>query len=59
MFCETDTLISISRSQRNRGVTWGIGRRRARGEEVDLNLGPGTSHFWGRNVVLDEVVECI
>jgi hypothetical protein len=44
--------MDLVQSRRNRGVIWGT-----RGEEVDSDLGPGSSDFWERNVVLDEVVE--
>jgi hypothetical protein len=49
--------MDLVQSRRNREVSWGIGRRRARGEEIDFDLGPGTSYFWGRNVVLEKVIE--
>ncbi len=39
------------------GVIWGIGCRRARGEEVDSDLGPGISYFWWGDVVLEEIIE--
>ncbi len=38
------------------GVSWGIGWRRAGGEEMNSDLCPGVSDFWGGDVVLEEII---
>jgi hypothetical protein len=41
----------------NLGIIWGIGRRRASGEEVNSDLGPSISYIWGGEVVQEEIIE--
>jgi hypothetical protein len=49
-------LMDLVQSRSYGGVSWGIGWGRARGEEMDSDLGPGVSDFWGGDVVLEEIV---
>ncbi len=49
--------MDLVQSCSNLGVIWGIGRKRASGEEVDFDLGPSISYIWGEDVVQEEIIE--
>ncbi len=50
-------LMDLVQSRSYGGVVWGIGSGRVGGEEVDFDLCPGISYFWGGYMVQKVVIQ--